>query len=500
MDFRPICLLRMARLFYILSTLAIASIVTACGPQIRSKAESGILSDLNQLAVVPSAATIDLSGSQTFSVTGGMPPYVFSIVSGSGSFTGSTFNAPNTSGPVSIKITDANGSVSYATLIVSADLALTPTTLTIPVNQTHTFTVTGGQPPYTYSVPSGGGTFSAGVYTAPSSAGSATIEVTDSIGAFVTSNITIVPTLQITPASVTMTVDATQTFGATGGLAPYVYTITSGGGSFSGTTYTAAGTPETVTVQVADSLGETSSATVTIVASLVISPSTATIALGDTKTFSATGGMSPYTYSVLSGGGSFSSAVYTPASAGTVVVKVTDSLGDTSDATITVNGTLTISPTTVTLGVNDTETFTAAGGVSPYTYSVLSGSGSFSGAVYTAPSSAGSATVKVTDSLGNTANATITINAALAISPSTVTIAVNDTETFSATGGVSPYTYSVAVGGGTISGATYTAPGTAGSATVRVTDSLGNTATASVIISAALTISPTTNTMAVNDT
>ena len=230
----------------------------------------------------------------------------------------------------------------------------------------------------------------------------------------------------------------------------------------------------------------------------VISPAAVTLVVNNLQVFTATGGNSPYSFSIFNGSGSVLSTTGSftaPGVSGLSTVRVTDSLGAFSDAQVTTNAALQISPSSKSLTINSTQTFTAAGGLPPLSYSLASGSGiiNSSSGGYTAPSSAGSAVVRVTDSLGNTADSAMTINAALVLSPATATISSIETQAYSLTGGVSPFTYSVFSGPGSINAATgiYTAS-TAGSVSIRVTDSVGNTSNASLTVRVALTVSPTT--------
>src|SRR6201996_4677068 len=97
---------------------------------------------------------------------------------------------------------------------------------------------------------------------------------------------------------------------------------------------------------------------------------------------------------------------------------------------------LTLSPVTTTVGAGTSETFVASGGQPPYSYSVASGTGAIdsTSGVFTAPSAAGSATLKVTDAGGQNATAAVTINAAFAIVPATITMTASSAKTFQFSG------------------------------------------------------------------
>ena len=455
------------------------------------------------LAISPSTLQIlSVNDTITYTAIDGVPPYTFSIISGTGTIDSSTgaYTAPAISGSATIQLADSYGNTVTAPITITSPLSLSPSAKSMAVNNTFSFTGVGGTTPYTYSIQSGGGSIdSSGLYTAPAAAGSAVVKVTDNLGATATANITINAALAIAPsAPTTSSITGSIFFSASGGVAPYVFSVSSGSGTIdsSSGSYTAPVGAGTDIVTVTDSFGNAVSTTVTVVTGLGINPAGVTIVASSTYTFAGINGATPYTYSVLSGGGSInaSTGLYTaPGTSGTAVIRVTDSTSATATANVTITPVLQISPTTKTLAVNNSFTFTSSGGLTPYTYSIFSGLGSVnaSSGAFAAGATSGTTVVRVTDANSNTSNATVTVNAALAISPSTATITTVDTRTFSASGGVSPYTYSVYNGDGSINSATgvYT-PGTVGSKTIRVTDSLGNISDATLTVNSVLAITP----------
>ena len=164
-----------------------------------------------------------------------------------------------------------------------------------------------------------------------------------------------------------------------------------------------------------------------------------------------------------------------------------------------------VAPTTTTLTTNSTLQFTAAvSGTSntAVSWSVASGAGTVSSSgVYTAPASAGTAKVMATSiaDSSKTAMATVTIAAAppaisVGISPNNTTTTTSGTVQFTAsvTGSTNTaVTWSVAAGGGTVStGGRYTAPSTAGTASVVATSVADprSSALANVTINAPATV------------
>ncbi len=168
------------------------------------------------------------------------------------------------------------------------------------------------------------------------------------------------------------------------------------------------------------------------------------------------------------------------------------------DPTVGVGGSWTqLSPgtlvNTATLAVNDTLPYLIAGGAPPIVVTTVTGSvnNTTGSGNYTAGSVSGSDTITATDALGNTATATISIDPPLTIATTLSYIGSTSTTNYVVNGGVAPYF--VSVDNGTIDTPTgsglYTANGNQGTATITVTDSLGNSTNVLITIGD-LTISP----------
>jgi len=200
----------------------------------------------------------------------------------------------------------------------------------------------------------------------------------------------------------------------------------------------------------------------------------------------AADGVAPYTYLWSPGGGT--NASESNLSAGTYTVTATDNAGCTVSTTVTIAQTaalgVSINTTNISCngGHNASLTAVPTGGTPVYTYSWTGGN---THATITGLG-LGSYTVTVTDSCGNTATASTTIT-----QPNAVSVIIDSVSNIPCYGynygsavanvspGTPPYTYSWSGGGGTFAGA-YSL--TAGTYTVTVTDSCGNTATASVTL------------------
>jgi hypothetical protein len=329
---------------------------------------------------------------------------------------------------------------------------VTPATATVAGSQTQVFTA---DEPVTWTATLGSVSPASGTtttYTAPAATGSAqtaTVTATASSGNAAAAVVT-VPALPATISPTTATVTGGRTQGFTANE-PVTWTATLGSvspASGTTTTYTApaaTASQQTATVTATAAAGNSAQATVTIPAAASVTPTSATVAGGQTQGFTANQAV---TWSTTAGSvtpTSGTTTVFTApaatASQQTVTVTATVSSGNAASATVTVPGipATTISPSgSVTISALQTQTFNANQSV---TWN-LSGAGSISttsgvSTVYTAPSAAVSiqtATLKATNSLGSAAQASITV-------PGLSLLSVSPLYTYSLSGQATTFTF-----------------------------------------------------------
>ena len=336
-----------------------------------------------------------------------------------------------------------------------------------------TLSASGGTAPYSFVVSAGalpaGLTLSAaGVLSGtPTASGSFnfTATATDSGGSPTSGN----RAYALVVASPTITLPATTLAGgaagqaytaainpATGGIAPYTYTLSAGalpaGVTVNSATGALSGTP-TVAGNFNFSLTATDSTTGTagqasqsyslgiVSPTLTIAPPTlpaGAIGTAYSQTLSASGGTAPYSYAISAGAlpggltlttGGVLSGTPTVAGSFAFTVSVTDAGGFGAAQAYTLaiaSPTLSIAPATLpagTAGSAYSQTLSASGGTAPYSYAVSAGTlpvglvlaanGVLSGTPTTAASSA--FTVSVTDALGFTAAQAYTVAIAAAV-------------------------------------------------------------------------------------
>ncbi|MBK7858671.1 MAG: hypothetical protein IPJ65_08625 [Archangiaceae bacterium] len=453
--------------------------------------------------------------------------YVFSYVTNAsgGSLTPAGAYQAGPTGSVAdvVRCTDSLGNVGTLTLNVTASLALSPLSATVPPRGAQTFTTTGGSATgivYALSQSPSGATIGAGTgqYTAGATPNvTDVVQATDSLSNTATANVTVGPGVSIAPNGGSAPPRGTLSFTAMGGSnAGFTWRLTSNasGGDVDAGSYRAGATGGVTDIAEArDSLGNSASVSITVGAGVSISPGSAALPPRGTQGFTAMGGSgSGFTFtgpSLPSGGMVTPGGAYTAGPNGPAndLVRVTDSLGNTATVNVAVGPQISIAPASASTPPSGTIAFTATlGSGTGYAWSIATaGSGSptvgAGDGSYRAGTQMGTDVVRVTDSLGNTATVNITVTNALAVSPGAVMVAPREALQLTGSGGSQAgYVWSLLTNasGATFNPATqaYVA-GPLGGVTdvVQLRDSLNNTATATLTVKPGVTLTPVSVTL-----
>lgn len=147
---------------------------------------------------------------------------------------------------------------------------------------------------------------------------------------------------------------------------------------------------------------------------LNLSPPFQYVPFGSSYQFVASGGSSPYLFSVSEStfGSISSSGLFTasPTNAGIVIVQVTDSLGNYRVSNVLVDSAFNLTPSSNTVFSTQTKQLKAAGGIAPYSYSIFSGLGSVSNTgLFSSIWQIGTSIVRATDSVGNVSDSVMNV-------------------------------------------------------------------------------------------
>lgn len=335
---------------------------------------------VRRIVITPQTATVAIGTTQQFTATGGTAPYTWSVSNpavGSIDATTGLFTAV-ASGTTTVSATDAAGLVGTSGTITVTAVVVSPDTAGLGVGQSLQFTATGGTAPYAWSsanpsVASINATTGLLTALAP---GTTTVTATDANGFADTSGTITVSQVSVSPQTALLAVGGTLQFTATGGTAPYTWSSSNlAVATINATTglLTAVGAG-TVTVTATDANGVSASSGTIEVRRVTVAPLSASVIVGQTLQFTATGGRAPYVWSVSNPAvASIDAAtgLLTALAPGSVVVTATDAdgiAGSSGTITVTQNHVITITPNTATVRLFGTRQFTASGGATPYTW------------------------------------------------------------------------------------------------------------------------------------
>ena len=370
--------------------------------------------------------------SANISAEGGTTPYVFFLLSGqlppgiTLNFNGLLNGTPTLAGNYTFAIRSLDSAsnaaeANFALSINSSGINLSSSSLTAAqFNQAYTTTITatGGTGPYSFLITSGGlppglTLSSGGALTGtPTASGTYNfaLRVQDSTTAFSVFNLSLLvnpSTLGITtltlPAA-TAGVTYSTTISATGGTLPYSFTL-NGGSLPSGLTLSTSGVISGVptssgtaafTVRVGDAQAASATANYNLTVSGTGTLTITTAALPSAQinqpyntAVSVSGGILPYTFSIIGGGlpsglNLFSNGGIsgTPTIGGnyTFILRVTDGFGAATQQSLSIQvsssglGITTLTLPNGQLGQFYTTSLSASGGTAPYIFSVASGS------------------------------------------------------------------------------------------------------------------------------
>ena len=447
-------------------------------------------------------STADITEGQTKTLIATPAGGTWSIVSGGGSITGTTYTPAdiNTDTTVTIRYTiAAAGDCAATTDDVTFDV--TPVCDVVANNTTSTADITEGQTKTliatpaggTWSIVSGGGSITGTTYTPADINTDTTVTIRYTIAAdgdcaATTDDVTfdVTPVCDVVANNTTSTADITegQTKTLTGTPAGGTWSIVSGGGSITGTTYTPddINTDTTIVIRYTiaadgDCAATTSDVTfdVTPVCDVVANNTTSTAAITEGQTKTLTGTPAGGTWSIVSGGGSITGTTYTPADINTdttVTIRYTiaadgDCAATTDDVTFDVTPVCDVvaNNTTSTADITEGQTKTLTGTPAGGTWSIVSGGGSITGTTYTPADINTDTTVTIRYTIAADGDcAATTSDVTFDVTPVCDVVANNTTSTADITEGQTKTligtpaggTWSIVSGGGSITGTTYT--------------------------------------------
>ena len=453
--------------------------------------------------ITPAQMQLGVNETVDLTVAGGKGPYTWTATVGTVSSAGS-YTAPASPGEAIVTVKDTGTALTATAKIVVGicDLAVTPSITAVDINQTRDFTVTCGDGNYTWKAERGTLSSTKGAtvtYTAPELAGEVdNVTISDDSGNSVNAEVRVlIGEPLMTPAKVHLTAGAVQNFTVQNLVGSEAKWSASGGNITPAGVYTAPASQGSYTITAIDyTSGGQATATVIVGAKgPTLTPSEATVSVGNSISFTASQGEEPYIWRVLGEGSLDSNTGNTvrftaESTAGEVGLVVSDNQGRTSEAKIAVHGKCQVTPESVMVTSQGTQKFELSG--CPVDHWTATQGNIDANGFYTAPAGLGTYTITAHSTATDQASTTVTVANVPVITPAKAWLDRGGNVTLNVVGGVPPYSWVTTAGSVPSSGNSvkYAAPSVSQEVTVTVTDNQGESSEAVVYVDQPLMASP----------
>ncbi|MDH5547512.1 MAG: S8 family serine peptidase [Gammaproteobacteria bacterium] len=345
--------------------------------------------DIQPLMISPMRADLMPGETLAFRVSGGTAPYTWSV---SDNLIASIDNAgvliANQAGAVTVTVTDLSGNSVTSNAINISELAIVADNTTVRINETVNLIVKGGKPPYQWRVTNSNiaNVDAEGILTAVNP-GSIRVTIMDANGNIGRSQVILITNsaaLNVFVRDNVISVNGTTTIKVSGGTPPYNWTnsnpsvvrVDENTGTVTGLR------TGNAVISVTDSTGVMVASDTLEVRAVFLTPANSNIEVGQTVSYSVSGGVAPYRWEVSNTGIASidSTGLLRGIATGAVTVNVFDRDNVKMSATVTVVAAgsggaihpLDIRPFTAVLSRRSQSEllFTATGGTAPYRFSL----------------------------------------------------------------------------------------------------------------------------------
>jgi len=260
----------------------------------------------NVPGITPGNDWLDRNETTTFKVLGGVAPFNWSATAGSITENGNTltYKAPDASEEVTLTVSDSRGKQSEAMVYVDLPLLASREEIFIEPKQTAKVSVMGGIPPFDWQTGKGEmeqprtEELGENIYTAPNVMGEDTITIRDRKNNTTTVAVHVTQPIAVTPYKRYMKREETKTFTVVSGTAPFLAEVTDGDGDIEPAIsedghfkFTSGSTAnDEVTIEFSDNNGQTTQAHAYIERELLVSSPTLDVEKGGKANFKVTGG------------------------------------------------------------------------------------------------------------------------------------------------------------------------------------------------------------------